>query len=64
MDPSKITEKLSDAAKSKIISTRIRIARNLAAFPLNPGGSKESRIAITDLMQKVYDSLEDDKLKG
>ena len=64
MDPAKITEKLSETAKSKIISTRIRIARNLAAFPLNPGGTKESRIAITELMQKVYDHIVDKSLKG
>ena len=37
MDPAKITVDLSDSAKSKIVSTRIRVARNLSMFPLNPG---------------------------
>jgi hypothetical protein len=37
MDVSKITTDLSESAKSKIVSTRIRVARNLAMFPLNPG---------------------------
>lgn len=39
MDVNKITTDLSDKAKSKIISTRIRVARNLDFFPLNPGGT-------------------------
>lgn len=37
----------------QIISTRIRVARNLSMFPLNPGGSLESRLAIADMMDKV-----------
>ena len=65
MDPSKITVDLSDSAKSKIVSTRIRIARNLAMFPLNPGGTRESRIEVAELMRKVYDTIpEGDELKG
>ncbi len=54
MDPAKISADLSDSAKDKIISTRIRIARNLSMFPLNPGGSRESREEIAALMAKVY----------
>ena len=42
-----------------IISTRIHAARNLSMFPLNPGGSKETRVAITELMAKVYAGLPD-----
>ena len=37
MDVAKITTDLTDLAKSKIVSTRIRVARNLSFFPLNPG---------------------------
>ena len=33
--PDKITTDLTDSAQSKIISTRIRVARNLSMFPLN-----------------------------
>lgn len=64
MDPTKIAVDLSESAKKKIISTRIRCARNLAMFPLNPGGSKETREEIASLMAKVYDGLKDDALKG
>jgi hypothetical protein len=32
------TPRGADSAQSKIISTRIRVARNLSMFPLNPGG--------------------------
>jgi len=54
MDPARITVDLSDSARGKIASTRIRIARNLSMFPLNPGGSRESREQVADLMAKVY----------
>lgn len=65
MDPAKITVDLTDSAKSKIISTRIRIARNLAGFPLNPGGSAETRVEIANALSKVYDTIpENDELKG
>lgn len=65
MDPARISVDLSDSAQSKIISTRIRVARNLSMFPLNPGGTRESREAIADLMEKVYATLpEGSDLKG
>ena len=64
MDPNMIGAELSSSAQSKIISTRIRIARNLSMFPLNPGGSKESRVGITKMMQGVYDGLEGTELGG
>jgi len=64
MDPAKISVKLSDTAKEKIVSTRIRIARNLSMFPLNPGGSRETREQIADLMDKVYKTLEGTELAG
>ena len=54
MDPAKIGVDLSDSAKDKIVSTRIRVARNLSMFPLNPGGSRESREEIAALMAEVY----------
>eukprot|EP01043_Picozoa_sp_COSAG02_P003660 COSAG02_NODE_91_length_37690_cov_91.664840_4_plen_449_part_00 len=58
MDPSKISTELSETAKTKIISTRIRVARNLAMFPLNPGASTETRPAICDMMEKVYAAID------
>jgi len=47
--------KLSEAAKARIVSTRIRCARNLADFPLNPGAETvESREQILALLEGVY----------
>lgn len=60
MDASKIEIDLTPQAKEKIISTRIRVARNLAFFPLNPGGTKKTREEIAGLMKKVFDTLDDD----
>lgn len=40
LDVDKITEDLTESAKSKIISTRIRVARNLSFFPMNPAASE------------------------
>lgn len=60
MDPTKITSKLSESAHSKIISTRIRVARNLNFFPLNPGGSIDTRNQIAELMEKVFATMEGD----
>ena len=53
-------EQLLETAKTKIISTRIRVARNLSMFPLNPGGSAETRVAVTEMMAKVYAGLTDE----
>ena len=60
MDASKIKIDLTPQAKSKIISTRIRVARNLAFYPLNPGGTRQTREEIAGLMSKVFDTLEGD----
>lgn len=60
MDVSRIESKLEDHAKNRIISTRIRCARNLSFFPLNTCGTKESRMEIADLMEKVFATLPGD----
>ena len=57
-DPSKITNTLAETTKAKIISTRIRVARNLSMFPLNPGGTGDTRTQVCEMMKKVYDGLE------
>jgi len=65
MDPNKIATDLSASAQKKIVSTRIRCARNLAMFPLNPGGTRQSREDIATLMGKVYDRIDPkSELKG
>lgn len=60
LDGSKIENKLSNTALDKIISTRIRCARNLAMFPLNTVGTKESRLQVIELMEKVVETLPED----
>jgi len=60
MDVSKISSKLEDHAQKRIISTRIRCARNLSFFPLNTCGTKETRCEIASLMEKVFDTLPED----
>lgn len=46
---------------SKIISTRIRVARNIAGFNLAPGqNSKEEKLQIEALMLKVFGELQGD----
>ena len=60
MNSSNILVDLTRAAKEKVISTRVRVARNLAFFPLNPGGTKKTREDIASLMTKVFKELEGD----
>lgn len=57
LNPSHLKGELSSEAKKLIISTRIRVARNLQGFPLNPGGTKESRLQIESLMASVFTRL-------
>lgn len=58
LDPSKLVGDIDD--KSMIKSTRIRVARNIFGFPLNPSSTKEQRLEIEDLMRKVFDTLQGD----
>jgi len=60
MDVEKIAVDLQENAKSKIISTRIRCARNLSFVPLNPACGKDNRLKVADLMEKVFATLEGD----
>lgn len=60
MEPGRIAVDLSNSAKDKIASTRIRLARNLSMFPLNPGGSRETREDVIALMTKVYATIPTD----
>ena len=64
LNPAKISINLSESAQLKIVSTRIRIARNLASFPLNPGGTLDTRKQVVALLRQVYDQFENDELKG
>ena len=60
MDVNKISTSLEEHAKNRIVSTRIRCARNLSFFPLNTNGTKETRLEIADLMEKVFATLPSD----
>ena len=44
-------------------STRIRVGRNLADFPLGPGVTKEQRLKIMEIVTTAADKFDDD-LKG
>jgi protein-arginine kinase len=54
---------LTDEEHAMIISTRIRVGRNLADFPLGPGVTKEQRLEIMAKVVGAADTFEDD-LKG
>ena len=58
----KNTQFTADEA-SMVNSTRIRVGRNLKAFPLGPGVSKEQRLEIMNLVTKACETFEGD-LKG
>ncbi|HIP40523.1 MAG TPA: arginine kinase [Desulfocapsa sulfexigens] len=63
LDVTNIKTDLSEQARNKVISTRIRVARNLDFFPLNPGGTQQSRLEIIKLVETAVQTLEGD-LKG
>lgn len=46
-----------------ILSTRIRVGRNLAEFPLGPGITKEDRLKVLDNVTRALETLDGD-LKG
>ena len=46
-----------------IVSTRVRVGRNLADFPLGPGVSKEQRVEVEKKVVEALNSFEGD-LKG
>lgn len=58
-----VNYELSEEDAAMIVSTRIRVGRNLAGFPLGPGVTKEQRL---EIMNKVVTAAEtfDDDLKG
>ena len=53
----------TEAEAAMVNSTRIRVGRNLAGFPLGPGVSKEQRLEIMNLVVKACETFEGD-LKG
>lgn len=64
LDPNNLTASFSPQAEAMILSTRIRVARNLGgSFVLNPNGTGESRVAVLNLVRAAADNFEED-LKG
>jgi len=64
MDSSTLTnDELPEEDAAMIVSTRIRVGRNLSGYPLGPGVSKEQRL---DIMKKVTEAADqfDEDLKG
>ena len=51
---------LPEDEAAMIVSTRIRVGRNLKAFPLGPGVTKEQRDEIMNLVVKACESFEGD----
>ena len=58
-----VNAELAEDEASMIISTRIRVGRNLKDFPLGPGVTKEQRL---EIMNKVVEAAKnfDEDLKG
>ena len=53
----------SEEDAAMVNSTRIRVGRNLADYPLGPGVTKEQRLAIMDAVVKATEVFDED-LKG
>jgi ATP:guanido phosphotransferase, N-terminal domain len=59
-----LSMELTPDAKSRIISSRIRVARNLGGdFVMNPNGSAQSRIDVLHTVQKAVEEIDED-LRG
>jgi len=48
------------AQEAMVNSTRIRVGRNLAGYPLGPGVSKAQRLEIMDKVVKACNTFEGD----
>ena len=56
-------DELPEEDAAMIVSTRIRVGRNLADYPLGPGVSKEQRLEIMNKVVEAAGNFDDD-LKG
>ena len=64
MDASKLNcPPFSEEDAAMIVSTRIRVGRNLADFPLGPALSKEQRLEVMNKVVAAVNTFEGD-LKG
>lgn len=61
MDASGLTNTdFSEEDAAMIISTRIRVGRNLADYPLGPGVTKEQRLEIMEKVTNACNTFEGD----
>lgn len=58
MDYTKITERIED--ESPILSTRIRVARNVLGYGLSPGITRKQRLDLEDMLTKAFAKLPGD----
>jgi hypothetical protein len=58
-----VNHELNEEDASMIISTRIRVGRNLDGYPLGPGVTKEQRLDIMNVVVEAAKNFDDD-LKG
>ena len=64
MDASKLVNcEFSEAEAAMVVSTRIRVGRNCAGYPLGPGITKEQRLEIMNKVVEACNAFEGD-LKG
>lgn len=56
-----VTEEMSALAQGMVVSSRIRVARNLAApFVMNPNGTAETRKAVLDMVRQCVATFPED----
>jgi creatine kinase len=61
LNPDHLSVEFTPQAESLILSTRIRVARNLGGdFVMNPNGTAESRIAVLDMVRAAAVNFEED----
>jgi len=61
MDASRLRcPKLPEDEAAMIVSTRIRVGRNIKGYPLGPGITNAQRIEIMNKMEKTFDCFRND----
>ena len=60
MSVDEIDAKFTDEESQMVLSTRIRVGRNFAGYPLGPGVSKEQRLEIMEKVVEACNTFEGD----
>jgi creatine kinase len=65
LNPASLTATFTPQAAAMVVSTRVRVARNLASpFVLNPAGTAETRVAVLDAIRGAMGKCNEGDLKG